>query len=147
MHVTLAKIEGSVFRGLICAGLLLCTAAIADSPKAEVIPNDASINRYKVVDAHLHYVDFLQNSDGIQALLKSMNDAGVEHAMLNGLPVVKKWDAIDPIKPQYYLADDSTVQPMFLSLKLLKAYRIQIVKDFTPLLADLTLLIEMPLTI
>ncbi len=107
MHVTLAKREGSVFRSLVCAGLLLCTAAIADVPKAEVIPNDASINRYKVVDAHLHYVDFLQNSDGIQALIKSMNDAGVEHAMLNGLPVVKKWDAIDPVKPQYYLADDS----------------------------------------
>lgn len=27
--------------------------------------------------------------------------------MLNGLAVVKKWDAIDPIQPQYYLADDS----------------------------------------
>ena len=27
--------------------------------------------------------------------------------MLNGLAVVKKWDAIDPRKPLYYLADDS----------------------------------------
>ena len=105
--MTTQQKERSIFRSLMYVSLLLCTVAIADAPKAEVIPNDVSINRYKIVDAHLHYVDFLQNSDGIQKLIKKMNDAGVEHAMLNGLPVVKKWDAIDPIKPQYYLADDS----------------------------------------
>jgi len=63
--------------------------------------------RYQVTDAHLHYVDFLQNSEGVEALIKAMNRAGVGHAMLNGLPLVKKWNAVDPRKPLYYLADDS----------------------------------------
>jgi len=63
--------------------------------------------KYQIADAHLHYVDFLQNSDGIKKLLKVMKEANVDHVMLNGLAVVKKWDSIDPIKPLYYLADDS----------------------------------------
>jgi len=63
--------------------------------------------RYQVTDAHLHYVDFLQNSEGVEALLKAMSRAGVGHAMVNGLPLVKKWNAVDPRKPLYYLADDS----------------------------------------
>lgn len=63
--------------------------------------------RYEVADAHLHFVDFLQESDGIKYLLKMMDHSGVKHAMINGLAVVKKWNAVDPIKPKYYLADDS----------------------------------------
>jgi len=64
-------------------------------------------NQYRVNDAHLHYVDFLQNTDGMKVLLEAMDQSGVEHVMLNGLPLVKKWDAVDPRKPLYYLADDS----------------------------------------
>ena len=71
-----------------------------------VSDQEASI-QYRINDAHLHYVDFLQNTDGIELLLKAMDQAGVEHAMLNGLAVVKKWDAVDPRQPLYYLADDS----------------------------------------
>ncbi len=62
---------------------------------------------YRINDAHLHYVDFLQNTDGMKVLLEAMDDSGVEHIMLNGLPLVKKWDAIDPPKLLYCLADDS----------------------------------------
>ena len=43
------------------------------------------------VDAHLHYVDFMQQSDGSEAMLAAMDEAGVEDAWLFGLPVVKKW--------------------------------------------------------
>ncbi|MEA3252121.1 MAG: amidohydrolase, partial [Pseudomonadota bacterium] len=43
------------------------------------------------VDAHLHYVDFMQQSDGSGAMLAAMDKAGVEEAWLFGLPVVKKW--------------------------------------------------------
>jgi predicted TIM-barrel fold metal-dependent hydrolase len=63
--------------------------------------------RYRVADAHLHYVDFLQKSEGIEKLMRMMEQAGVDHAMLNGLSVTKKWDAVDPKRPTYYLADDS----------------------------------------
>ncbi len=72
-----------------------------------VVSDQKASIQYRINDAHLHYVDFLQNTDGIELLLKAMDQAGVEHAMLNGLAVVKKWDAIDPRKPLYYLADDS----------------------------------------
>jgi len=63
--------------------------------------------KYQVTDAHLHYVDFLQNSDGMKNLLSAMDSAGVENAMLNGLAVVKKWNAVDRTQPLYYLSDDS----------------------------------------
>jgi len=79
----------------------------ADNDDSLVDKNQTQIIRYELSDAHLHYVDFLQNTDGIEVLLEAMNNSGVVHAMLNGLPVVKKWDAIDPVKPLYYLADDS----------------------------------------
>lgn len=82
-------------------------AEIIDRTDGSVAEDQTAAIRYRVADAHLHYVDFLQNSDGIKTLLKAMDHAGVDHAMLNGLGVVKKWDAIDPMKPMYYLADDS----------------------------------------
>jgi len=65
--------------------------------------------RYSVCDAHLHLVDFLQETDGIDSLLCAMDNAGVGHCMVNGLPLVKKWDAVDAIKPHYYLEDDARI--------------------------------------
>jgi hypothetical protein len=79
----------------------------ADNTDSSVDEGLTEAIRYQVTDAHLHYVDFLQNSEGVEALLKAMNRAGVDHAMLNGLPLVKKWNAVDPRKPLYYLGDDS----------------------------------------
>ncbi len=63
--------------------------------------------RYRVVDAHLHLVDFLQETEGIEAALEAMDRAGVDHAMIAGMPLVKKWHAADPRRPLYYLEDDS----------------------------------------
>ncbi|MHC9543258.1 MAG: amidohydrolase family protein [Vulcanimicrobiota bacterium] len=63
--------------------------------------------RYLINDAHMHYVNFVQESDGIDVLLKSMNSLGVEHTMLNGVTVTKQWDAASPVRPLYYLSDDS----------------------------------------
>lgn len=60
-----------------------------------------------VVDAHLHYVDFMQETEGMEALMEAMNEAGVEQAWLFGLPVMKKWQADAPRKPRYYLGDES----------------------------------------
>ena len=79
----------------------------ANNNNNSVISDQKASIQYRINDAHLHYVDFLQNTDGIEALLEAMDHAGVEHAMLNGLPLVKKWDAVDPRKPFYYLGDDS----------------------------------------
>jgi len=60
-----------------------------------------------VIDAHLHMVDFLQESDGLTRLLDRMDAANVTKAAVFGLPVVKKWEADEPDRPHYYLDDDA----------------------------------------
>ena len=59
------------------------------------------------VDAHLHYVDFMQDSEGAQAMIAAMDEAGVERAWVFGLPVMKKWQAEAPRRPRYYLGDEA----------------------------------------
>ena len=63
--------------------------------------------RYPVADSHFHYFDFLQQTEGMEALLQSMNSAGVEHVMFSGMPLIKKWNAAEPEEPRYYLDDSS----------------------------------------
>lgn len=60
-----------------------------------------------LTDAHLHYVDFMQESEGSETMLAAMDKAGVETAWLFGLPVMKKWQAEAPRKPRYYLGDEA----------------------------------------
>jgi predicted TIM-barrel fold metal-dependent hydrolase len=91
------------------------TAGPAEGPSTPRVQNteasaprdpEAAV-RYRVADAHLHYVDFLQESEGISAVVAAMDSAGVEHTMISGMPLVKKWDAADPRRPLYYLEDDA----------------------------------------
>ncbi len=70
---------------------------------------DTAASRYLVADAHSHYLDFLQQTDGIAAAIEAMDTAGVGHAMISGMPLVKKWNTADPRRPLYYLEDDSRV--------------------------------------
>lgn len=58
-------------------------------------------------DAHLHYVNFKQQSDGMAALLAAMDEAEAGQAWLFGLPVMKKWQADAPRQPRYYLSDEA----------------------------------------
>jgi Amidohydrolase len=60
-----------------------------------------------VTDMHLHLVNFLQVTEGMDPLLKSMNLGNIHKAVVFGLPVKKKWDSIEPLQPSYYLDDDS----------------------------------------
>lgn len=76
-------------------------------PSEAIVPERPGAVRYRVADAHLHYLDFLQETDGVSAALAAMDSAGVEHAMISGMPLVKKWHAADPRRPLYYLEDDS----------------------------------------
>lgn len=43
----------------------------------------------------------------MDALIRSMGDAGVEHVMFSGMPLIKKWDAAEPVEPAYYLDDNA----------------------------------------
>lgn len=63
--------------------------------------------RYPISDCHLHLVDFLQRTDGIQAALAAMDRCGVQEAVVNGMPLVKEWPPSERLKPDYYLSDDS----------------------------------------
>ena len=99
------------------------SAPVSVSPTAQV-PLTA--------DAHLHILDFLQNgeylADGrlvysspantlpagergrrIEAVLWAMDEANVSHAIIMGMPFLKKWAVGDPYRPAYYLDSSSRV--------------------------------------
>ncbi len=67
----------------------------------------AQAREYRYSDAHLHYVDFFQESEGMPALIKAMDAAGVEQSMISGIPVAKKWHEDEPKRPRYYAGDDA----------------------------------------
>ena len=67
----------------------------------------ASAREYRYSDAHLHYVDFFQESAGMPKLLKAMADNRIEHVMISGIPVAKKWHEDEPKRPRYYAGDDA----------------------------------------
>ncbi|MHC8391041.1 amidohydrolase family protein [Pseudomonas sp. MDT2-39-1] len=62
---------------------------------------------YAYSDAHLHYVDFFQETAGMPKLLKAMDDNVIEHVMISGIPVAKKWHEDEPKRPRYYAGDDA----------------------------------------
>lgn len=64
---------------------------------------------YRYSDAHLHYVDFFQESDGMKKLLANMDAAAIDHVMISGIPVAKKWHENEPKRPRYYAGDDAPV--------------------------------------
>jgi hypothetical protein len=75
--------------------LLLATAAWGQQPK------------YSLVDGHLHFLNFVQETDGMAKFLQAMDDAGVAESVVIGMPVVKQWDEGDAKRPTYYLDNDS----------------------------------------
>ncbi|SNR93301.1 amidohydrolase family protein [Pseudomonas segetis] len=62
---------------------------------------------YRFSDAHLHFVDFFQESAGLDDLVANMAAANIEHVMLSGIPVAKKWHEDEPKRPRYYAGDDA----------------------------------------
>ncbi|CRM86663.1 amidohydrolase family protein [Pseudomonas sp. 35 E 8] len=67
----------------------------------------AQARDYAYSDAHLHYVDFFQETAGMDQLLKAMADNRIEHVMISGIPVAKKWHEDEPKRPRYYAGDDA----------------------------------------
>ncbi|MEG1042016.1 MAG: amidohydrolase family protein [Pseudomonas sp.] len=62
---------------------------------------------YRYSDAHLHYVDFFQETEGMEALLKAMDKARIDQSMISGVAVAKKWHEDEPKRPRYYAGDDA----------------------------------------
>ncbi|WP_043309825.1 amidohydrolase family protein [Pseudomonas sp. ML96] len=67
----------------------------------------AQARDYRFSDAHLHYVDFFQESEGMTALLEAMAAGRIDHVMISGIPVAKKWHEDEPKRPRYYAGDDA----------------------------------------
>ncbi|WP_321473886.1 amidohydrolase family protein [uncultured Paludibaculum sp.] len=63
--------------------------------------------RHEVFDGHLHFFDFVQETPGMDALFKAMDNAGVTDAVISGMPLVKTWDEGDARRPTYYMENDS----------------------------------------
>ncbi|MBO3457674.1 amidohydrolase family protein [Aetokthonos hydrillicola Thurmond2011] len=64
-------------------------------------------SKYKCIDAHLHVVDFLQDTQGLRKCLKYMDKGNIAHACVFGLPVSKLWASWERTPPLYYLGDNS----------------------------------------
>lgn len=77
-----------------------------ETPPAPAVSKPLPI-KYRTSDCHLHLVDFLQKGDGAKAAIEAMDRAGVDHAMISGMPLVKQWSEQEPVQPGYYLEDDA----------------------------------------
>lgn len=62
---------------------------------------------YTYSDAHLHYVDFFQETAGMSKLLAAMQENRIDQVMISGVPVAKKWHEDEPKRPRYYAGDDA----------------------------------------
>ncbi|EKF74812.1 hypothetical protein A11A3_06255 [Alcanivorax hongdengensis A-11-3] len=72
-----------------------------------IVSSTVWARQYIWTDAHLHYVDFMQQSEGPKALMRALDRADVQQAWLFGLPVIKKWQSDAPRRPRYYLGDEA----------------------------------------
>ena len=96
------------------------------------LPAAEALDEIPVADVHVHLLDFLQNGgyliDGkeqtpkagdalpsgsrhfrLLLLLQKMDECNVSHAMVSGMPFVKKWSEDDAFRSEYYLSSSSRV--------------------------------------
>lgn len=92
--------------GLIPAAASAAPSTAAANTDQKGITSFETTAKYPMVDSHLHYLDFLQQTDGLKQLTDAMDSCGVAEAVLFGMPMVKQWDANMP-KPSYYMSNDS----------------------------------------
>jgi predicted TIM-barrel fold metal-dependent hydrolase len=81
--------------------LLLLSVAAVTAQDSKPTP------KYEIVDGHLHFLNFVQETAGMDAFLKAMDDTGVAESVVIGMPVVKEWDEGDAKRPTYYLDNDA----------------------------------------
>jgi len=64
-------------------------------------------SKYPITDAHLHVVNFTQETPGGESLIYYMDQAHIDRAVIFGLPVSKIWGVGEREAPDYYLANDA----------------------------------------
>ena len=82
------------------------SVAFATNRKIDIQKPEREV-RYDLIDSHLHFTDFLEDTDGFPALCEAMDLAGVSQAVIFGMPIAKQWDATMENAPSYYLSNDS----------------------------------------
>ncbi len=80
--------------------------AFTTNREIDILPPEEAV-RYDIIDSHLHFTDFLEDTDGFPALCRAMDMAGVSRAVVFGMPIAKQWDAAMETAPTYYLSNDS----------------------------------------
>ena len=92
--------------------LLLAPASVAQyshkpgPTAAPTSPQEHGAPKYQIVDGHFHLLNFVQETDEIDAFLKIMDATGVPESIIIGMPVVKEWEESQKERPTYYLDDD-----------------------------------------
>jgi hypothetical protein len=67
------------FHNLSSLPLLLISAAVAQQPK--------QTPRYEIVDGHCHFLSFVQETAGMDAFFKAMDETGVVESIVIGMPL------------------------------------------------------------
>lgn len=81
---------------------MITALALALAMSTDLQPNDD----WKWNDAHCHVVNFVQEGAPVTTLLDAMDRAKVQHAMVCGLPLTKKWTSGEDKRPIDTLQDD-----------------------------------------
>jgi predicted TIM-barrel fold metal-dependent hydrolase len=122
IEVALMNVRAVIPKMISALALLACAAPLTAADYANLV----------IADAHVHLLDFLQNGDHlengvivekvpgaalpagqrgkrIEAVLWAMDRANVSHALVSGMPFLKKWSEDESFRPAYYLDATSRV--------------------------------------
>ncbi len=115
-----------------CSVVGMILLAVATGSFEALAQTQGASDKPPIADAHVHLLDFLQNGDyledgefvysspqntlpagqrgkRIEAILAAMDSAGVSHALISGMPFLKKWSEDETFRPGYYLDSGSRV--------------------------------------
>ncbi|WP_414730136.1 amidohydrolase family protein [Zhongshania aliphaticivorans] len=94
--------------GLALTGLVsLATYSLVASAEPNSKAQKISTSKHRYSDAHLHIVDFFQEGEPLSKLITAMDKGKIDHAMISGIPLMKKWHEDEPKRPRYYAGDDA----------------------------------------
>lgn len=63
--------------------------------------------KYKMIDAHVHIINFMQETEWLEKLLYYMKKTNIKSSVIFWMPVKKNWWEHEKSQPEYYLDDDN----------------------------------------
>lgn len=69
--------------------------------------SSAASYRQPITDMHVHYLNFVQQTDGMNAFINSLNTANVSDAIFTGMGLSEEWNKDEQDQPRYYLDSDT----------------------------------------